>query len=86
MPIYEYQCTHCGVRREHLQKMSDTPLTTCPACSAEAYVRQISAASFHLKGTGWYETDFKHSGSPTKAPSGESASTQSAGSGSTCDH
>lgn len=86
MPIYEYQCTQCSARGEHLQKMSDAPLTTCPACKAETYVKQISAASFHLKGTGWYETDFKHSGVPSKAASGESASTPSSGGAAACDH
>ncbi len=59
MPIYEYQCSACGHEMEALQKMSDAPLTDCPACSQSALVKQISASGFRLKGGGWYETDFK---------------------------
>lgn len=59
MPIYEYRCDSCGSRKDHLQKMSDAPLTTCPACGAESYSKQLSAAGFQLKGSGWYATDFK---------------------------
>lgn len=60
MPIYEYTCSECGHELEALQKMSDDPLTTCPECAKEALVKQISAAAFQLKGSGWYETDFKN--------------------------
>lgn len=59
MPIYEYRCAACGHQKDHLQKMSDPALTTCPACGAESYAKQISAAGFQLKGSGWYATDFK---------------------------
>jgi len=59
MPIYEYQCGACGHTLETLQKISEPPLTTCPACGAEALKKLISAAAFRLKGGGWYETDFK---------------------------
>ncbi len=59
MPIYEYQCQACGVELEVLQKMSDTPLLSCPSCSKPALQKKISAAGFRLKGGGWYETDFK---------------------------
>ena len=59
MPIYEYQCQACGESLEKLQKFSDAPLTTCPKCGKESLQKQISAAGFRLKGTGWYETDFK---------------------------
>ena len=59
MPIYEYQCQACGELTEALQKMSDPPLTRCPACGAEALRKKVSAAAFRLKGGGWYETDFK---------------------------
>jgi putative FmdB family regulatory protein len=59
MPIYEYQCGACGHMLETLQKISDPPLTTCPACGAEALKKLISASAFRLKGGGWYETDFK---------------------------
>lgn len=64
MPIYEYRCGACGFGKEHLQKMSDAHLTSCPECGAEAYKRQLSAAGFQLKGSGWYATDFK--GCPAK--------------------
>lgn len=59
MPIYEYQCKDCNHRLEALQKISDGPLTVCPACSRAGLVRLVSASSFRLKGGGWYETDFK---------------------------
>jgi len=59
MPIYEYRCAVCGHQDEHLQKVSDAPLTVCPACGKRKYQKQLSAAGFHLKGTGWYATDFK---------------------------
>lgn len=66
MPIYEYRCDSCGHQKEHLQKMSDPALTTCPACGRESYSKQLSAAGFQLKGSGWYATDFK--GGQPKAP------------------
>ncbi len=59
MPIYEYRCTACGHKLETIQKMSDAPLTECPACGKPALQKLISAAGFRLKGSGWYETDFK---------------------------
>ncbi len=59
MPIYEYRCDSCGHQKEHLQKMSDPQLTTCPACGQESYSKLLSAAGFQLKGSGWYATDFK---------------------------
>lgn len=59
MPIYEYRCNLCGHGDEHLQKVSDAPLTVCPACGKPEYRKQLSAAGFQLKGTGWYATDFK---------------------------
>jgi putative FmdB family regulatory protein len=59
MPIYEYQCQACGHEYEALQKISDQPLTQCPACHKSELVKKISAAGFRLKGVGWYETDFK---------------------------
>lgn len=63
MPIYEYRCTSCGHELEKLQKISDAPLTDCPACGQPALEKLISAAGFRLKGGGWYETDFKQGGS-----------------------
>jgi putative FmdB family regulatory protein len=59
MPIYEYRCTGCGYEMDKLQKMSDPPLTDCPACGRPALQKLVSAAGFRLKGGGWYETDFK---------------------------
>lgn len=59
MPIYEYQCAACGELHEALQKISDPPLTDCPACGRAALRRKVSAVAFRLKGGGWYETDFK---------------------------
>jgi len=59
MPIYEYRCDACGHELEALQKISDAQLTDCPACKSESLRRLISKPSFRLKGSGWYETDFK---------------------------
>jgi putative FmdB family regulatory protein len=59
MPIYEYRCEACGHKLEALQKMSDAPLTECPECGKPALKKVLSAAGFRLKGSGWYETDFK---------------------------
>ena len=59
MPIYEYQCQSCGHEHEALQKLNAEPLLTCPACSKPELMKKISAAGFRLKGSGWYETDFK---------------------------
>ena len=59
MPIYEYRCEACGHELEILQKISDEPLTVCPECGKPALKKLISAGGFILKGTGWYETDFK---------------------------
>lgn len=64
MPIYEYRCSTCGFQKEHLQKMSDPHLSQCPGCGADAYQRQLSAAGFQLKGSGWYATDFKGASCP----------------------
>ena len=59
MPIYEYKCELCGHQLEMLQKISDEPAKTCPACGGDGLRKLVSAAAFKLKGTGWYETDFK---------------------------
>jgi len=59
MPIYEYRCQACGAQLEKLQKLSDPLLTECPECSRETLVKLVSASSFRLKGSGWYESDFK---------------------------
>ncbi len=67
MPIYAYRCSTCGHAKDVLQKMSDAVLTDCPACGASTYVKQVTAAGFQLKGSGWYVTDFKGDNKP--APS-----------------
>jgi putative FmdB family regulatory protein len=67
MPIYEYRCRDCGFQKEFLQRMSDAPLTDCPNCGKPALAKMVSAAGFKLKGTGWYATDFKGSGSKPAA-------------------
>jgi len=59
MPFYEYQCEQCGHELEVLQKISDPLLTDCPECAQPALKKLVSAAGFRLKGSGWYETDFK---------------------------
>ena len=59
MPIYAYRCSTCGHAQDVLQRMSDPLLTTCPACGAESYAKQLTAAGFQLKGSGWYVTDFR---------------------------
>lgn len=60
MPIYEYLCNSCGAKKEHIHKMNDALIQTCPECGSEEYAKQISAAGFQLKGSGWYVTDFKN--------------------------
>ena len=62
MPIYEYACVLCDHHLETLQKMSEDPLVFCPECGEESLRKRVSAAAFVLKGSGWYETDFKNSG------------------------
>ncbi len=66
MPIYAYRCTACGHAKDVLQKISDPVLTTCPACGAESFQKQLTAAGFQLKGSGWYATDFKGGGGTSK--------------------
>ena len=73
MPIYAYKCESCGFAKDVLQKISDAPLTQCPSCAQPAFRKQVTAAGFQLKGSGWYVTDFR-GGSSTgaAAPSGTS--------------
>lgn len=77
MPIYAYKCESCGFAKDVLQKMSDAPLETCPQCEKPSFKKQVTAAGFQLKGSGWYATDFKGGGTSTPAPStsGESGGT-----------
>ena len=67
MPIYAYRCASCGHTKDVLQKLSDAPLTECPACGAATFAKQLTAAGFQLKGSGWYATDFKGGNSAKKA-------------------
>jgi putative FmdB family regulatory protein len=71
MPIYEYRCSECGFQSEYLQKVSEPPLSVCPSCGKATFQKLLSAAGFQLKGSGWYATDFRNSGSKT-AKSGDS--------------
>jgi len=73
MPIYAYRCTTCGHAQDVLRKISDPPLTVCPACGAPTFVKQVTAAGFQLKGSGWYVTDFRDK-KPAKPAAGEGAS------------
>jgi putative FmdB family regulatory protein len=72
MPIYAYKCASCGYAKDVLQKISDAPLTVCPSCNAEAFAKQVTAAGFQLKGSGWYATDFRNGQTPAK-PAGDKA-------------
>jgi putative FmdB family regulatory protein len=69
MPIYEYKCSACSHELESLQKFSDAPLVTCPACGKDTLTKRVSAAGFQLKGSGWYQTDFRGSGAKPAAAS-----------------
>jgi putative FmdB family regulatory protein len=60
MPIYAYRCADCGHAKDVLQKLSDAPLAICPACGAPRFEKQLTAAGFQLKGSGWYATDFRN--------------------------
>ena len=81
MPIYEYACASCDPHLEALQKISEDPLVFCPECGEESLRKKVSAAAFVLKGSGWYETDFKNSGKEkpkdAKASDGQPASKNS---------
>ena len=59
MPIYDYQCTSCGFKKEVMRKVSEPSVSLCPECSKETFAKQVSAPAFQLNGTGWYATDFK---------------------------
>jgi putative FmdB family regulatory protein len=76
MPIYVYRCGACGYQKEFLKRLSDAPLTKCPECGKRAFNKLVTAAGFHLKGTGWYATDFKNSGAKPVAKQDKSQSKQ----------
>lgn len=66
MPIYAYKCASCGFAQDEMLKISDVALSVCPSCGKSEYVKQLSAAGFHLKGSGWYATDFKGGDKPAE--------------------
>jgi putative FmdB family regulatory protein len=80
MPIYAYKCESCGFAKDVLQKISDAPLEECPSCSKATFKKQLTAAGFQLKGTGWYATDFKGgaTSATATAPASESAAAPAA--------
>jgi putative FmdB family regulatory protein len=85
MPIYAYKCESCGHAKDVLQKISDAPLTECPACGKPTFGKQLTAAGFQLKGSGWYATDFRGStsgagGTSATAAGAAAAATDSAAS------
>ena len=81
MPIYEYRCLECGFQDEFLQKISEPQLTICPTCGKETFRKLLSAAGFQLKGSGWYATDFKNSGTkPGKSGGGAKPEAKNEGS------
>ena len=90
MPIYEYRCESCGKELEKIQKFSDQPLKDCPECGKPSLKKLVSAGSFRLKGTGWYETDFKTKKKPevsddkgeNKVKGGQSGTSETKGSSS----
>jgi putative FmdB family regulatory protein len=65
MPIYAYRCDECGFAKDVLQKISDPVLTNCPSCAKPSFKKQVTAAGFQLKGTGWYVTDFRGGNAPS---------------------
>jgi putative FmdB family regulatory protein len=69
MPIYAYKCSACGHEKDVLQKVSDAPLAACPACGSASFAKQLTAAGFQLKGSGWYATDFKNGAAAKPAAS-----------------
>ena len=79
MPIYAYRCAACGFAKDALQKMSDAPLSVCPSCGKPEFKKQVTAAGFQLKGTGWYATDFRGGAAPsTGTASGPAEATPAA--------
>ena len=73
MPIYAYRCEECGFAKDVLQKMSEDPLSVCPACGKSSFKKQVTAAGFQLKGSGWYVTDFRGGSGSSGAAAGDAA-------------
>jgi len=78
MPIYAYRCEACGFEKDVLQKLSDAPLTQCPSCGQASFAKQVTAAGFQLKGSGWYVTDFRGGSASSSAAASPAASTTGA--------
>lgn len=83
MPIYAYKCNACGFAQDVLQKMSDPVLTECPSCGKASFDKQLTAAGFQLKGSGWYATDFKGGGAASTAAAPAAATTAAPDTGAT---
>lgn len=83
MPIYAYRCDECGFAKDVLQKVSDPVLTVCPSCGKSSFKKQVTAAGFQLKGTGWYVTDFRGGSAPATgaAPAASTPASSDGGSG-----
>jgi putative FmdB family regulatory protein len=80
MPIYAYRCTQCGHSKDVLQKISDPVLTDCPVCGKPSFAKQLTAAGFQLKGSGWYATDFKGGAAASAVAPAVASNTEGAGS------
>lgn len=78
MPIYAYKCGSCGHAKDVLQKISDAPLSACPACGADTFSKQVTAAGFQLKGSGWYATDFRGGAAAAPAPATDGSASKPA--------
>ena len=81
MPIYAYKCSSCGFAKDALQKMSDAPLTVCPECGASTFEKQVTAAGFQLKGSGWYVTDFREGSAKAGAAKPDAKGADASGGG-----
>ena len=79
MPIYEYKCSSCGFQKEYLQKVNDPLMTVCPECRKQTFSKMLTAAGFQLKGSGWYATDFRNSGTKPATKSAEKAEAKTEG-------
>ncbi|HVK94948.1 MAG TPA: FmdB family zinc ribbon protein [Noviherbaspirillum sp.] len=82
MPIYAYRCESCGFVKDVLQKISDAPLSACPSCAKDTFKKQLTAAGFQLKGTGWYVTDFRNGSGGSSAPASSAPATETGSSSS----
>ena len=84
MPIYDYQCSHCGFKQEVMRKASEPNITACPQCQQQTFTKLLSAPSFQLNGTGWYATDFKGGSKPAETKKEADSPTPACGTGCAC--